>query len=135
MKTCPSHIRFSDLVNRAFASDTPSINLPFKPKQAIQLGNTIALPLVSRYISVNNTHTSCTPFPPSQPGYRVPFSHTFNYSSSVPHVCSKLVHFCAVFRGLAGVLGLDNRELMALRVGGVKGLFYFAEGRGVYWGD
>jgi len=135
MKTCPAHIRFSDLVNRIFASDTPSINLPFKPKQAIQLGNTIALPLVSRYISVNNTHTSCTPLSQSQTVYRVPFSHTFNYSSSVPHICLKLVHLCVVFRGLAGVLGLDDRELVVLRVGGLKGLLYFAEAGGIYWGE
>lgn len=28
------------------------------------------------------------------------------------------------------MLGLDNRELIVLRVGGLKGLLYFAEGRG-----
>jgi hypothetical protein len=35
------------------------------------------------------------------------------------------------------VVGLDNRELTVLRVGGLKGFLYFAEGGGfggVYWG-
>lgn len=31
---------------------------------------------------------------------------------------------------MAGVLGLDDRELVVLRVGGLKGLLYFAEGGG-----